>query len=557
MDTVQRSTSFCLLFFLLAVLSACSPLTTAHRSAGIDPDSYGDAEEIQAVPVEPEEELAEELAGLEKLGDWSSTPIPLQEQEVTTVYDFPVTINKQVEFYLDLFQNRQKKYFKRWLARSGKYLPAISHELRAAGLPQDLAYLAMIESGYNPSAYSHAHAAGLWQFISSTGRNYGLRIDSWGDERRDPEKATKAAAAYLKALYKRFGDWHFAVAAYNAGEGKIERGIKKYQARDFWDLARHNYLRLETKRYVPKLIAAIIIARNPEKYGFTNIAYEEPADFDLIKVPGGTDLRAVAVSGSMTLKELRLLNNELRKNQTPPSGESYVLKIPAGTRKLVAANLSRLHPVVTTAYKTHKVARGDTLARISKRYQISRTTLLKANKLRSSRLKIGQHLRIPYKTRKYVLLEKGQKVKDYYAAANTADSPMVLHELRRGETLSRVSHRYNVPVELIMEWNNISDVRKVRVGRKLAIYPTGGTRVASAGKQADDGKVVMLSDVKKRRSGASAKAASRVSYYRVRHGDSLWSIAKKFQVSTRDIRRWNGMRDNTIHPGTRLIIKKS
>jgi membrane-bound lytic murein transglycosylase D len=553
-----HSISYCLLFFLLIALNGCSPLTTADVSR-TGSDLFGADEDTQIIPVEPEQELEEELAGLKKLGDWNDTSVKIPK-EAATAYDFPITINKQVEFYLDLFQNKQKKYFKRWLARSTKYLPAIRHELRMAGLPQDLAYLAMIESGYNPSAYSHAHAAGLWQFIRSTGRNYGLRIDSWVDERRDPEKATRAAVAYLGDLYERFGDWQFAVAAYNAGEGKIERGIRKYGAKDFWDLARHRYLRLETKRYVPKLIAAILIARDPEKYGFTDIAYQQPVRYDEIKVPGRTDLQAVAVSGSTTIKKLRSLNNELRRNQTPPGKGGYTLKIPAGTRKLVAANLPRLHPVVTTGYKTHKVRRGDTLSRISKRYRISRTTLLKANRLHSSRLKIGQRLRIPYQTKKYVLLEKGQSIKDYYASANR-NSRLVLHELRRGETLSRVGRRYNVPVELIVQWNDITDVRKVRAGQQLALYlgPDRETVTTASAGNSSGPVVLTLSDVKKRAPHARTgkKAPAVVKYYRVRHGDSLWSIARKFRVSARDIRRWNGLNNNMIHPGKKLVIRKS
>ena len=196
------------------------------------------------------------------------------------------------------------------------------------------------------------------------------------------------------------------MAAYNAGEGKIERAIKKYNSRDFWELARHNYLRLETKRYVPKLIAAIMIARAPEQYGFTNINYQQPVKYDRIKVPGQTDLRAVAASGSTTVKILRSLNNELRKNQTPPSGGSYLLKIPSGSGKLIAANLKRLHPVLTTGYKTHKVCRGDTVARISKRYRISRTTLLKANKLHSSKLNPGPEASHPLPDNKICALGK-------------------------------------------------------------------------------------------------------------------------------------------------------
>jgi membrane-bound lytic murein transglycosylase D len=561
---------YCLLIILPAILSACSPLTTtedyaAIRSAQVYTDcEYDQIQENQIIPVESEQNLEEELAGLAKSGDWETDGSNHTRIQALVTYDFPITINKQVEFYLDLFQNRQHKYFKRWLARSTKYLPAIRHELRSAGLPQDLAYLAMIESGYNPSAYSHAHAAGLWQFIRGTGRNYGLRIDSWVDERREPEKATRAAVAYLGALYERFDDWHLAVAAYNAGEGKIERAIKKYNSRDFWELAQHKYLRLETKRYVPKLIAAIIIARNPELYGFTDIPYQQPVQYDLIKVPPRTDLKAIAVSGSTTVKKIRKLNNELRKNQTPPIKGSYQLKIPVGSHDLIAANLTRLHPVATTGYKTHKVGKGDTVGRISKRYKISMTTLLKANKLHTSTLKIGQRLRIPHKTTKYVLLKEGQTAKQYYASTSK-NGRMVLHELRRGETLSKVSKRYNVPVELIVQWNDISDVRRIRAGHQLALYldqDTVSPQVASTAAPAA-ATIISLADIKKRKPVAGKKGIQArkqdtvISYYKVRNGDSLWSIAKKFQVSARDIRRWNELRNNMIHPGKKLVIKKS
>ena len=549
-----------LLFFLTVTLTACSSHNTAnivtHNQDALSPD----LEEQQVTLVESDQELKEELAALEKL-DWKGTSSNQTAPAETTVYDFPITKNKQVEFYLDLFQNRQKKYFKKWLARSTKYLPVIKQELKAAGLPQDLAYLAMIESGYNPSAYSHAHAAGLWQFIRGTGRNYGLRIDSWVDERRDPQKATKAAVAYLANLYERFGDWQFAVAGYNAGEGKIERGIAKYNAVDFWDLAQHKYLRLETQRYVPKLIAAILIARNPAHYGFTNIPYQQPDQYDLISVPAGTDLQAIAVSGSTSVKKLKGLNNELRKNMTPPSTHPYQLKIPAGTHDLIAANLTRLHPVVTTGYKIHRVARGDTVARISRRYRISRTTLLKANRLRSARLKRGQRLRIPYRTTKYVLLKKGQSVKEYYATHHK-NGRMILHELRKGETLSQVSKRYHVPVDLLIQWNDISNVRRLRPGQQLALYldkPRKSPAVMSSLHSAT-GAVISLSDIKKRPPAGQHSNHHRVAvskYYKVRNGDSLWSIARKFRVSARDLRRWNALANNMIHPGKKLVIKKS
>ncbi len=545
---------------LLATVTACSPLgstqtASSPRTMQPDIDSSTD-EDNQYVTVEPEEVLEDELAALNQLGDWEdgSTVQAPGPAEVTS--DFPVVVNKQVEFYLNLFQGRQRKYFKRWLGRSTRYLPAIRRELKKAGLPADLAYLAMIESGFNPSAYSRAHAAGLWQFIKGTGRNYGLRIDSWVDERREPEKATRAAVAYLSSLYAEFNDWYLAVAAYNAGEGKIRRAIKRYRTRDFWQLARHRYLRLETKRYVPKLIAAIMIARNPEQYGFSDIDYQEPERYEQVKVPPRTDLAAVAVAANTTVREIRRLNNELRRNLTPPRQDGYLLKIPHGTAHLVARNMSRLHPVITTGYKTHTVRRNETLTRICRLYNINKTTLLKANNLHSSRLRRGQRLRIPYRTTKYILLREGETPDARFARAGR-DGRMILHQIRRGETLSRISKQYNVPVHIIMQWNNITDVRRIRAGEQLALYLDNrgarGKTLQTA--RVEDSTLLVLEGSKKHRP-AGASQHTRVTWYRVRNGDSLWTIARRFRVSARDIRRWNNLQDNMIHPGKRLVIRK-
>ena len=222
--------------------------------------------------AEPEETAQEELEALNEPGAWeygANQTYSLEKLGIDpSKYDFPITVNKQVLYYLSLFQGKQRKSFSYWLARSSMYRPYIEAELKKAGLPLDLVFLAMIESGFNPSAYSPAKACGLWQFIEGTGSRYGLKIDSWVDERREPEKATKAATRYLSQLYSQFDDWYLAVAAYNAGEGKIDTAMKTFNAKDFWEVASSEGIFMETKRYVPKLIAAIIIARNPEKYGF-------------------------------------------------------------------------------------------------------------------------------------------------------------------------------------------------------------------------------------------------------------------------------------------------
>ncbi len=554
-------TILCLLCLLLFAATGCSPLgrntiATAPGAMEADIDSATD-EDSQYVTVEPEEVLEDELAALNQLGDWEDGSKVQESRAPEVTYDFPVVVNRQVEFYLNLFQGRQRKYFRRWLARSTRYLPLIRRELQQAGLPADLAYLAMIESGFNPSAYSRAHAAGLWQFIRGTGRNYGLRIDSWVDERREPEKATRAAVAYLASLYNEFNDWYLAVAAYNAGEGKIRRAIKRYRTRDFWQLARHRYLRLETKRYVPKLIAAIMIARNPEKYGFTDVEYQDPVRYEMVKVPPRTDLAAVAVAAGTSVKEIRRLNNELRRNLTPPRRDGYRLKIPHGSAQLVARNMSRLHPVITTGYKTHTVRRNETLTRICRLYGLNKTTLLKANNLHSSRLRKGQRLRIPYRTTKYILLREGETPDTRFARAGR-DGRLILHRIRRGETLSRISKQYNVPVHIIMQWNNITDVRRIRAGEQLALYlDDGGARGGSLQTaRADDPALPVLNATKKYRPAGQTGSRTRVTWYRVRTGDSLWTIARKFRVSARDIRRWNNLRNNMIHPGKKLAIKK-
>ncbi len=571
-------------FFFLAVLcflftlttSACSLYSNTNLFTDIQvPASPLDAElasDIQNTVPEPEETLEEELAELDKLGDWKKESAVSQTMQVTqtkdstqkpgktekkevVTYDFPITINKQVQMYLNLFQTKHRKYYSRWLARSSKYVPYIQEELKKAGLPLDLAYLAMIESGYNPSAYSHAHAAGLWQFIKGTGRNYGLQINSWVDERRNPEKATKSAIAYLSNLYNEFDDWYLAVAAYNAGEGKIGRAIKRYKTHDFWELAQYKYLKLETKRYVPKLIAAIIISKDPEKYGFTNVKYQKPVLYDEYAVPPLTNISAIALACNASVKTLEQLNNELRKNVTPPGSSKYVLRIPQGTKQILTQNLPRVHPVVATAYKTHVIKRGENLTSICRKYKLNKTTLLKANNIRTGKLVVGKHLRIPHRTTKYVLLKEGESPRSRFASATTGGK-LILHTIRNGESLSKIAKNYRVTPEIIMQWNGLHSVHKIRAGNQLALYIDDNPQIqVSSHTSKSVNKPFILADNKKQKP-SSRSTPDIYTYYRVKNGDSLWTIARKFKVSTFNLKRWNKLRTNMIRPGKQLIIKK-
>lgn len=640
----------CLLVLLLCALSACSAnvkqaqlkRSGAQSVAGGNTAASQDEEEVSRMKPEPEEMADEEIAALNQPGLWehgasrNQSSSPVESGIDLSAYDFPITINRQVLFYLELFQGKQRNYFSAWLARSTRYRPFIEKELHKAGLPKDLVFLAMIESGYNPSAYSTANAAGLWQFIEETGRRYGLQVDEYVDERREPEKATKAAIKYLAKLYNDFGDWHLAVAAYNAGEKRIENAINNYNTNDFWEIAASEGIYLETKRYVPKLIAAIIIARNPEKYGFTDIDYEKPHSYDLIDVPAGTDLRAVAATADTSVKQLRSLNNELLKNQTPSKGGTYSLRIPAGTKEMVAANLDKLYPVATTTYITHTVKKGDTLTQICSLYNINKTTLLKANNLRASGLKQGLRLRIPSTETKFVVLNKEIQPNTRIAKGG-AEKEVVLHQFKTDDTLSKIAKQYQVPVQSIMQWNKISDQRKVKKGQQITLYldhpapeamtilagvpkAAVGTKQAAATKTVADSNgdtnVPLLADSKKqpatasstiakastaqtpvakspvtqgvaaKASGATAKvvpappqtvqaagiktartsgikapvdqsAKETPTWYVVKNGDTIFNIAKKYQVSAQDLKKWNNLSNNDLDIGNKLVIKKS
>lgn len=552
MPTLTKTSLFHLpiLLFLLFSFSGCVPFesnnttNTALETDLTDPLLVTDAEKLieeRTVP-EPEQTVIEEVTELKALGDWEEGKLEHVAEEKEVQYDFPVTMNKHVEFYLDFFQTKQKKTFARWLERSGRYLPMIQKQLQEAGMPLDLAYLPMIESGFSLTAYSRARAAGPWQFIRSTGRNHGLTINSYIDERRNPEKATKAAIAYLSDLYEAFGSWHLAVAGYNAGEGKIRRAINRYKTDNFWELAKKRYLKLETKRYVPKLIAAIMIAKNPEKYGFSDIKYQEPLTYETVGVPRWTSLRAVAVACGVDFEELHDLNRELRQRITPPSYATYPLKVPVGKKALVAQNLPRVQPIVKTKYKQHVVKAGETITKICRRYNLNKTTLLKANNLRTAQLTLGQPLRIPYQTTTYKLLAESFTGKS--GPAPITPKNLVLHKVQPGETVSEIATRYNVPLHMIAAWNDLKNLHRINAGQQLALYLQDGSTDSLKSSQ----------NLQAQKS-PSEQPESTSMYYKIRGGDTLWSIAKKFNLTPQKIRIWNKIEGDIIYPGRRLLLK--
>jgi len=571
-----RCLSICALLLPPLFLSACADV---HQSA----DQYlsDDQELISAVPSDaedPDSDISTELEALRRAGNWSRANNASLNQNLlpdTNFSDFPIIINNQVQVYLDLFQNQQKKSFSIWLSRSGKYLPMMQKELKDAGLPEDLAYLAMIESGYNQKAYSKANASGLWQFIPGTGSQYNLRMNKYIDERREAIKSTKAAVRFLSNLYDEFGDWHLAVAAYNAGPGKISKGLERYNVTDFWSLAENDYLAMETKRYVPKLIASIIIAKNPEKYGFKDVQLEEPYSYDTLEVGPGLTFDAAALISNCDRKTIDILNPELCSSKTPLNQSTHQIKIPVGSKDIASKNLTRLHQIVSTDYKSHTISKGETLAQVCSRYDINTTTLLKVNNLRSSKLASGQRLRIPFQTVRYQLLAEGSN--KALATAALQENPIV-HRVKKGESVLQIARKYNVPVKLIVSWNNLSAGNKVNVGQQLSLYldskrissqPAQDNLISASTPKDQNEKtpIILATQIKKIPTHDSVSKVtintiqtvdtkkSMLNWYEVQDGDTLWTIAKEFKLSPLQIRQLNNLQSNVIQPGKRLKIK--
>jgi len=293
--------------------------------------------------------------------------------------DSNAVASQAVEKNVGLFSRRIKERFALYLSRSGQYLGLMQGILRSKNVPEDIVFLSLIESGFNPYAYSIAKAAGPWQFISSTAKRYGLEIDWWKDERRDPVKSTMAAADYLKDLHGMFGSWSLAMAAYNAGEGKIMRAIKKNKSDDYWDLLGTRHIRNETKEYVPRFIAASMIAANPRDFGFEDIEYHQPMSYDEVVLSAPIDLAVAAECAESDLDTIKKLNPELRRWCTPPDDTRYVLRVPKGKKDLFEEKLAAVPEDERLTIERYLVKKGDTFKKIARKTGISEQVILSLN----------------------------------------------------------------------------------------------------------------------------------------------------------------------------------
>ena len=496
----------------------------------------------EALPPPPKPPLQEHTAKTLELpisdgsnDDFNLEILPGDRPQKELDFDIPIVINAQVEHFIQYFQTTARNRFSSWLARSEKYIPFMRNLLKENGLPEDLVYMALIESGFNPYAYSRSKASGPWQFIYLTGKRYGLRSNWWIDERRDPEKSTIAAAKYLKDLYDMFECWYLAAAGYNAGERKIVTAMQRYQTEDFWELTKYRYLKQETKDYVPQMIAAALIAKDPEKYGFVGIEYEEPLRYEKVKVPEVTDLRLIARACEVTFDEIRELNPELSRWCTPPDFPDYEIKIPFGKKELFLKNFGILHSGVKFQFKTHVVKKGDTFSKIARLYRIDVEPILEINRLnKKSRLSAGTNLLIPLP--KDQDLKTDRPAKKESGGTDQGPKPVeTTYTIKKGDSLWSIANEMGVNIGALSRWNNVHPDKKLMAGDKLKI------RISETSHSSEE---------------ASGKKVGKEIIYVVKEGDTLWSIAKKFNLTVSEIKALNHLgKGDRIHPEDRLKLR--
>ncbi|MBN1961752.1 MAG: LysM peptidoglycan-binding domain-containing protein [Deltaproteobacteria bacterium] len=406
-------------------------------------------------------------------------------------FDIPIVDHPLVDSYIDYFTGRGRWFFERWLSRSDRYIPIMQPILEKHGLPKDLVFVAMVESGFSATATSWAKAGGFWQFMPATARVFHLRRDAWVDERRDFIRATEAAATYFSKLYREFGDWHLAWAGYNAGEGRVRRTMAKVGVSNFWALVRRKALPKETQHYVPKIIAAAIIAKDRKKYGFAQVKPLSPLAYDEIEVNDATELQVISRQFGCSYELLQELNPGLSYGVTPPQ-RSTIIRVPKGRGEEIASWLKTQKPEECVSYARHIVERGESLARIARRYGSTIKLIREFNRINDVRsLRPGDRLIIPvtaqkWRSRQIANQKNDEQRKKWRArqiaarwqksAVNKKYAPKkfklkrtAIHKVRRGETLWSISQQYGVSVDQMKSWNDLPD-NQVQAGAVLEVY---------------------------------------------------------------------------------------
>ena len=455
------------------------------------------------------------------------------EAEVKATHsDLPLMMTDQVAGYISYFSTRGRGFLERGLTRSGLYRDMIEKTLTQEGVPQDLIYLAQAESGFHPLAVSRAGARGIWQFMGSRARAYGLEHDRWVDEREDPEKSTLAAAHHLKDLYNQFGDWYLAMAAYNSGPGTVQAAVKRTGYADFWELYRRNVLPKETRNYVPIILAVTIMAKNPEQYGLNELVPDAPVSYDVVKIDYAVDLRLVAECVDVPANTLQDLNPSLLR-WTTPLDHAFELHLPAGTKDRYLSAIAAIPPDMRVWWRYHKVEAGDTLASVARRYRTSRPAIAQANSLDVDQdLTADSQLIIPIAPGKHAANED---VASYSRRAT-------VYRVHKGDTVQTVADNFGVSAAMVRRWNHLKG-DSVRGRRVLYVH----LPVAPNGDRT--GRVASKSIHRKSLRAANGKAVR----HKVAPGETLYSIAKSHNTTVAALIHDNGNLA-TLRPGMILII---
>ena len=432
--------------------------------------------------------------------------------------DIPIDANARVAASIHFFQTRGRQTFSTWMRRSGRFNSLIIDILRRENLPTDLFYLAMIESGFNPKAYSQARAVGLWQFMAHTGQMVGLNRTHWVDERRDPIKSTVGAARHLQDLFRRFSDWRLALAAYNSGAGRVNRAIANAGTRDFWQLE----VPRETKNYVPLFMAAAIIAKEPQLFGFELEEFEAAFAYEEVTLPKKwpyVDLVAAAKILDIKYAALRDLNPELRQAITPPGAPPYRLRVPPDKGALFLEKYARLPSAQKAAVYQYEVQYGDNISTIAKAFGINTRTIAAANSLKTPNL-------IRPKQILYIPAAPGIEL----SASKGRDRTQRTYTVRPGDSLDRIARQNGVRLRDLMRWNKL-DKTLITPGQKLVLW-----------------------NLQPRRPAPTISGGKGRKIYTVHPGDTLWDLAQRFKISVNDLQTWNGLNNAIIKPGQQLAI---
>ncbi|MCS6816532.1 MAG: LysM peptidoglycan-binding domain-containing protein [Blastocatellia bacterium] len=480
-----------------------------------------------------EPSLLEELAKI-KLREEDIKAAEQETEEITL--DFPVTITPEVRQFIHYFTKTPKgrATMETGLRRAGRYLEMARRIFQEEGVPLDLVWLAQAESNWRPHARSPMRAQGIWQFIAGTGAKYGLRQTSWLDERSGLEQPTRAAARYLKFLYERYLDWPLALAAYNCGEATVDRAIAASGYADFWYLHRNRLLPAETRNYVPIILAIIAIAKDPARYGFTDVEPEPALQYETVPVEGPIDLRLIAEAVGASFEHMRDLNPELKYGYVP-LGETYAMRVPVGTGEQLSELLARVPPQHRDSWRIHSVAEGETLQSIAEEHRVSAEEIARVNELdANASLKAGARLIVP------TPIPRRSLSRAVGVELTRLSVVRVTVRARPGDTITRIAARYGLSAREVARLNRLSPRAKLRTGQTIVL--------------------VLPSDRVKRERTSSPRttgtipAGNRRLTHRVRPGDTLTEIANRYAVTVSELRRWNRLSTDLLTPGQTLVI---